>query len=198
MRRTWCTTGPGADLLLKGGRVVDPALGLDAVTDVLIAGGKVAQVGAGLSAGTSTRVVDAAGMLVLPGFVDLHAHFREPGGEGAEDIASASRAGSAGGYVAAFGMANTDPTVDTAPVLRGLIERARATAVVPVGFFAAVTRGLKGERAHGDGASSAGPARWPSATTAGLWPRPRSRAAPCRTSRSAAASWRCTPRTTRS
>jgi dihydroorotase len=146
MQRTWSKTGPGADLLLKGGRVVDPASGLDAVSDVLVAKGKVSEVGAGLSAGKGTRVVDAAGMLVLPGFVDLHAHFREPGGEDAEDIGSASRAAAAGGYVAAFGMANTDPTVDTAAVLRGLIERARATAVVPVGFFAAVTRGLKGEQ----------------------------------------------------
>jgi dihydroorotase len=146
MGRTWCKSGPGADLLLKGGRVVDPAAGLDGVMDVLVAKGKIAEVGTDLKAGKNTRVVDAAGMLVLPGFVDLHAHFREPGGEDAEDIASASRAAAAGGYVAVFGMANTDPVVDTAAILRGLIERAKAEAVVPVGFFAAVTRGLKGEQ----------------------------------------------------
>jgi dihydroorotase len=144
MERMWCKHAPAADLLIKGGRVVDPEAGLDGVMDVLVTKGKVAEVGKELGAGKTVRVVDAAGMLVLPGFVDLHTHLRAPGHEDAEDVASGSRAAAAGGYVAVFGMANTDPVVDSAPILRGLVETARAEAVVPVGFFAAVTRGLEG------------------------------------------------------
>jgi len=146
MERTWCKRLPAADLLIKGGRVVDPGSGVDAVRDVLVTKGKVAAVGADLEAGKNARVVDADGMLVMPGFVDLHAHFRTPGREDEEDIATASTAAAAGGYVAAFGMANTEPVVDTAMILTGLVERARTEAVIPVGFFAAVTRGLAGEQ----------------------------------------------------
>ncbi len=146
MERTWCKRLPAADLLIKAGRVVDPESGVDAVRDVLVSKGKVAEVGTDLKAGKNTRVVDAAGMLVLPGFVDLHTHFRTPGREDEEDLATASAAAAAGGYVAAFGMANTDPVVDTAMILKGLTEQARAAAVIPVGFFAAVTRGLAGDQ----------------------------------------------------
>jgi dihydroorotase len=145
MRRTWCKALPAADLLITGGRVVDPVTGVDAVQDVLIKKGKVAEVGKGLEAGKGTRVVDAAGMLVLPGFVDLHAHFRTPGREDEEDLATVSAAAAAGGYVAAFGMANTDPVVDNAGLLKGLARQAEADAVVPLGFFAAVTKGLEGQ-----------------------------------------------------
>ena len=145
MKRTWCKHLPAAELLIKGGRVVDPESGVDAVQDVLVKKGKVAEVGKSLKAGKNTRVVDAAGMLVLPGFVDLHAHFRTPGREDEEDIATATAAAAAGGYVAAFGMANTDPVVDTATILTGLSQRASVDALVPVGFFAAVTKGLAGE-----------------------------------------------------
>jgi dihydroorotase len=146
MERTWSKHLPAAELLIKGARVVDPESGLDAVRDVLVAKGKVAEVGADLRAGKSARVVDAQRMLVLPGFVDLHTHLRTPGREDEEDIATGSLAAAAGGYVTIFAMANTDPVVDSAPVLRGLTEKARAEAVVPVGFFAAVTRGLGGEQ----------------------------------------------------
>jgi len=146
MERTWCKSSPAAEVLVKGGRVVDPESSLDAVQDVLISKGKIADIGKGLKPGKSTTVVDAGGMLVLPGFVDLHTHLRTPGREDEEDIASGSAAAAAGGYVAVFGMANTDPVVDTAAVLRGLAETARAEAAIPVGFFAAVTRGLAGEQ----------------------------------------------------
>ena len=146
MGRTWYKRLPAAELLIQGGRVVDPESGVDAVQDVLISKGKVTAVGKGLKPGKTTRVVDAAGMLVLPGFVDLHTHFRTPGREDEEDLATGSTAAAAGGYVAAFGMANTDPVVDTAAILGGLAEQARADAVIPVGFFAAVTRGLAGEQ----------------------------------------------------
>ncbi len=145
MARTWCKHLPAAELLIRGGRVVDPESGVDAVQDVLVKKGKVAEVGKDLKAGKNTRVVDAGGMLVLPGFVDLHAHFRTPGREDEEDLATASAAAAAGGYVAAFGMANTDPVVDNAGLLKGLALQAGADAVIPLGFFAAVTKGLEGQ-----------------------------------------------------
>ncbi len=146
MERTWCKSAPAAELLVKGGRVVDPESGVDAVQDVLVSKGKISDVGKSLKPGKNTTVVEAGGMLVLPGFVDLHTHLRTPGREDEEDIATGSAAAAAGGYVAAFGMANTDPVVDTSTVLMGLIETARAEAAIPVGFFAAVTRGLAGEQ----------------------------------------------------
>jgi dihydroorotase len=116
------------------------------VLDVRVSGGKVAEVGAGLARGKSARVVDADGMLVLPGFVDLHSHFRTPGREDEEDLASASTAAAAGGYVAAFGMANTEPVLDHAAMFEGLALRAQAEASIPVGFHAAVSIGQKGEQ----------------------------------------------------
>ncbi len=146
MQRTWSRPGPALDVLLKGGRVVDPGSGIDQAQDVLVLKGKIAELGSDLAAPEGVREVDARGLLVLPGFVDLHAHLRTPGREDEEDLATGTRAAAAGGYVAVFGMANTDPVVDTAMLLAGLIERARREAVVPAGFYAAVTRGLAGER----------------------------------------------------
>ncbi len=146
MQRTWSRPGPALDILLKGGRVVDPGSGIDQAQDVLVLKGKVAELGGDLAAPEGVREIDARGLLVLPGFVDLHTHLRTPGREDEEDLATGTRAAAAGGYVAVFGMANTDPVVDTAMLLAGLIERARREAVVPAGFFAAVTRGLAGEQ----------------------------------------------------
>jgi dihydroorotase len=146
MERTWCKRAPAADALVQGGRVVDPEAGIDQTLDVLVKKGRIAEIGEGLKPAKATRVVDARGMLVLPGFVDLHTHLRTPGREDEEDIASGTRAAAAGGYVTVVAMANTDPVVDTATVLQGLADRARAEAVVPAGFYAAVTRGLAGEQ----------------------------------------------------
>lgn len=144
MRRTWCKQLPSANVLLKGGRVVDPEAGLDGAQDVLIKNGKVAELGGDIEAGEA-RVINVAGMLVLPGFIDLHSHFRTPGREDEEDLVTASAAAAAGGYVAAFGMANTDPVIDNAGLLTGLARQAAADAVIPLGFFAAVTKGLEGQ-----------------------------------------------------
>lgn len=145
-QRLWCKRAAKADLLIKGARVVDPEAGVDDVMDVLTTGGRVAAFGRGLEPGCDTAVRDADGCLLLPGFVDLHAHFRVPGGEDAEDLTAVTEAAASGGYVAAFGMANTHPVVDNAALLKRLARRAQAEASVPVGFHAAVTPGLKGER----------------------------------------------------
>ncbi|MGH2729499.1 MAG: dihydroorotase [Actinomycetota bacterium] len=131
--------------LLTGGRVVDPASGRDAVADVLIRDGVVAAIGTETAA-TDSEVVDATGLVVAPGFVDLHTHIREPGREDEETIASASAAAAAGGYTAVCAMPNTDPVADTASVTEkvwALGREAGLTDVVPAG---ALTRGLEGNK----------------------------------------------------
>jgi dihydroorotase len=144
--RLWCAPAPKADLFIGGARVVDPLAGIDDVLDVVIAKGKVAALGSGLTPPRGVRRIDAAGKLLMPGFVDLHVHLRTPGREDEEDIGSGTAAAAAGGYVAIFAMANTDPVVDTAPVLQALAQAAQAEAAVPVGFNAAMSRGLRGEQ----------------------------------------------------
>lgn len=131
------------ELLLKGGRVVDPATRHDAEADVRVADGVVAEVGAGLDAGTAA-VVDCSGLWVLPGFVDLHTHVREPGFEDAEDIATASAAAAAGGYTAICPMANTDPVCDSAAVAEMVWRRGVEVGLVDVFPVGAITKGLAG------------------------------------------------------
>jgi len=144
--RVWSKGGAGADLVVRGARVVDPQARLDAVCDVFVKRGKIAALGEDLEVPQSTRTVDGAGHLLLPGFVDLHAHLRTPGREDEEDLVSGTAAAAAGGYVALFSMANTDPVIDSAPVLEGLAQRAGAEASVPTGFFASVSRDLAGKQ----------------------------------------------------
>jgi dihydroorotase len=136
---------PETDVLIRGAHVLDPREGLETVTDVLVSGGEIAALGDGLDAPAGAEVLDGAGRHLFPGFVDPHVHLRTPGQEHKEDLDSGTRAAAAGGYVAVVAMPNTDPTVDSAPVLRALIEQARREARVPVGFMASVTRGLAGD-----------------------------------------------------
>ena len=142
--RTWCKGGAGAELLVRGARAVDPLAGLDQVVDVLVRRGRIVEIGDRLEAPARVRVIEAEGELLLPGFVDLHTHLRTPGREDEEDLGTASAAAAAGGYVAIFGMANTDPAVDSAAVLEGLSRQASAEATVPTGFYAAMSRELAG------------------------------------------------------
>jgi dihydroorotase len=134
----------GGSVLIKGARVLDPREGVDATLDVLVRDGVVAELGS-IEAPAGAEVLDGAGRHVFPGFVDPHVHLRTPGQEHKEDLDSGTRAAAAGGFVAVVAMPNTDPTVDSAPVLRALIEQARREARVPVGFMASITRGLEGE-----------------------------------------------------
>ena len=138
---------PPADLLVRGAHVLDPRAGIDAPHDVLVRGGTIAELGAPgtLEAPEGAEVLDGEGRHLFPGFVDPHVHLRTPGQEHKEDLDSGTRAAAAGGYVAVVAMPNTDPTVDSAPVLRSLREAARREARVPVGFLASITRGLEGE-----------------------------------------------------
>jgi dihydroorotase len=141
--RLFAKPGAPAELLVRGVHVLDPREGIDAVRDVLIRGGEIAAIGDDLEA--DVEVVDGAGLHAFPAFVDPHVHLRTPGQEHKEDLATGTAAAAAGGYCAVVAMPNTDPTVDDASILRALTDAARGQAAVPVGFMAAITRGLRGE-----------------------------------------------------
>jgi len=136
-------SGPKDDLVVQGARVVDPTQGLDAMVDVRIDAGAIAQIGTEVEV-NGHRVVDGFGLILAPAFVDPHVHLRTPGREDEEDVASGTRAAAAGGFCAILAMPNTDPAVDSAAVLRALVETARTQAEVPVGFLAAITKGQAG------------------------------------------------------
>lgn len=133
-----------SDLLVRGGRVLDPSLGIDGVLDVLVRDGRVARVGPDLEAG-AVPVFDAAGLLVVPGFVDLHAHLREPGFEQKGTIATETAAALRGGFTTVCAMPNTDPTPDTAPVVEALLQRIGSDARVRVFPIGAATRRRAGK-----------------------------------------------------
>jgi dihydroorotase len=137
---------PSATVLIRGARLLDPRAGLDQVADLLVRDGKLAEIGDSLRAPEGAELVDGAGLHAFPAFVDPHVHLRTPGREDEEDIDSGTRAAAAGGYGAILAMPNTDPIVDSAPVLRSLRESARAEGRVPTGFLAAITRGQQGDR----------------------------------------------------
>ncbi len=131
-------------LLVKGGRLVDPSGGRDGAFDLLLRDGIVAGVGSNLAAG-GARVLDATGLFVFPGFIDLHAHLREPGREQAETVATGLKAAAAGGFTAVCAMPNTDPVNDNRAISEYLVSKARGAAgprLYPIG---AVTRGQLGQ-----------------------------------------------------
>ena len=131
-------------LLIKNGRIIDPANGRDEVADLRIEEGKVAAIGRNLRAAADEEI-DASGKVVAPGFIDMHVHLREPGREDKESIASGTRAAAAGGFTAVCPMPNTTPVCDTAQGLQFLLSRAEANAVVHILPVAAVTQGQGGE-----------------------------------------------------
>ena len=132
-------------LLIAGGRVIDPASGLDGVADVAIAAGRIVEIGPGLTRLPAARVVDASGCIVAPGLIDPHVHLREPGGEHKETLATGSRAAVAGGFTTVCCMPNTVPALDTPELLAFIAARAEATAACRVFPIAAATKGRRGE-----------------------------------------------------
>ncbi len=132
--------------LIRGGRVVDPSQGIDAPADVLVVDGRVEAVGPGLAAPDGASVIEAGGLVVSPGFIDLHVHLREPGGEHKETIATGARAAAAGGFTTVWAMPNTDPPIDD-PAAVGYVKAAgraaRGARVSPIG---AASIGQKGEQ----------------------------------------------------
>jgi dihydroorotase len=131
-------------LLIKNGRVLDPATKTDAILDVLLDGERIAQTGANLAA-PGAEVFDATGMVVAPGFIDLHCHLREPGQEMSETIETGTKAAARGGFAAVCCMPNTQPVNDSASITRGIVERAQEKAAVRVWPIGAVSLGSKGE-----------------------------------------------------
>jgi dihydroorotase len=141
-------------VLIRGGRVIDPAQGLDRHLDVQIAAGRIVELGvdlpppvheAGDDPAAAPRIIDARGCIVAPGFIDMHTHLREPGFEYKETIATGLAAAAAGGFTAVAAMANTQPVHDTPAVTEYMVRRAavvRGTRLYPIG---AVSVGLRGE-----------------------------------------------------
>ena len=131
-------------LLIRGGRVIDPAARLDARVDVLVENGRISQIGDGLKA-KNAEVFDATGLVVTPGFIDIHTHLREPGREDKETIATGALAAAAGGFTAVCAMPNTTPVNDSGSTTRFIVETAKREAVVRVYPIGAITRGSLGE-----------------------------------------------------
>ncbi|MEI9973227.1 MAG: amidohydrolase family protein [Ignavibacteriota bacterium] len=130
-------------IVIKNGRVIDPASQTDRIADVLIVDGLIAGVAPDLSS-PNAEVFDATGMVVAPGFIDMHVHLREPGFEHAENIESGSRAAAAGGFTSVCCMPNTKPVNDSVTVTSYIVERARRSAVVNVFPIGAITKGSAG------------------------------------------------------
>jgi len=131
-------------LLIRNGRVIDPAGSVDAVQDVLIKGDRLERVGANLAVPSDTTILDASGKIVCPGFIDLHVHLREPGQEYKETVATGTRAAAAGGFTAVCAMANTHPVNDNRAVTDYIRAKADTEGVVRVYPIGAVTRELGG------------------------------------------------------
>lgn len=133
-------------LLISGGLVVDPSSGASAVKDVLIEDGVIRAVERGISQTRAAARFDASGLVVCPGFVELHSHLREPGGTESETIQSGTRSAAAGGYTTVLCMPNTTPVCDSPIVVRSVLDRALETGCVRVLPVAAITRGQLGEQ----------------------------------------------------
>jgi dihydroorotase len=134
-------------LLIKNGRVIDPTRNTDASLDILLDGERIAEITptGKISSSNGFEVFDAGGMVVAPGFIDLHAHLREPGQESSETIETGTRAAARGGFTAVCCMPNTKPVNDSASVTRFILDRAKAGASVRVWPIGAASVGSKGE-----------------------------------------------------
>ena len=133
-----------ARLLIRNGRLLDPSQHLDRLGDCLIEDGKIAEVGEGL-ASEGAEVLDAEGAWIAPGFIDVHAHLREPGQEYKEDLTSGGTAAVAGGFTQVACMANTEPVNDDASVTQFILDRAEKNSLAKIRPIAAATRGLEGK-----------------------------------------------------
>ncbi len=133
------------NLLIKNGHVIDPSQNLDEKLDILVADGIIKEIGKKLPAPKGAEVIDAKGLLVTPGLIDMHVHLRDPGLEYKEDIVTGTRAAAAGGFTSVACMPNTRPVNDNKAVTSYIIARARAEGLVNVFPVGAITQGSKGE-----------------------------------------------------
>ena len=133
-------------VVLRSGRVIDPASNFDAVADVVLKDGLVASVGRSGGVPDGAEVLDATGLVVAPGFVDLHVHLREPGREDAETVATGARAAVAGGFTTVCAMPNTDPVCDNQAAVGFVLKQAREADLARVHPIGAVSLGQQGEQ----------------------------------------------------
>lgn len=134
------------NVIIKNGRVIDPSQGIDDTLDVVVENGLIKEVGKELSASAGVEIINAGGMLVVPGLIDMHVHLRDPGLEYKEDIISGTRAAAAGGFTSVCCMPNTKPVIDNKAIASYIINKARTEGscnVFPVG---SITFGLQGDR----------------------------------------------------
>ncbi len=133
-------------ILIKNGRVIDPANGIDGILDIYIENETIEEVGSNLDySGADIEQIDASGKIVAPGLVDMHCHLREPGQEYKEDIETGTQSAAMGGFTSVACMPNTDPVVDNITVVEYIKSKAASSACVNVFPIGAITKGLKGE-----------------------------------------------------
>ena len=133
-------------MIIKGGRIIDPANGLDAVADILTDGGVIAAIGKNIE-DDSAEIINAEGNIVIPGLVDMHCHLREPGFEYKEDIVSGSKSAVAGGFTSVACMPNTKPAADNKDTIEYIIKRADEADMANVFPIGSITKGLGGTEA---------------------------------------------------
>lgn len=131
-------------ILIKNGRIIDPANNIDAELDLLVEDGKIAEIGESIES-KGAEIIDAAGLLVTPGLVDIHVHLRDPGFEYKEDVISGTRAAAAGGVTSLACMPNTSPIIDNLAICRYIISKAQEQGSANVFPIGSITKGLKGE-----------------------------------------------------
>ena len=142
--QTWQFKNKFKSLLVRGGRVIDPANNFDGVADVLLVDGKIAEVKPDINF-PAEKIFDATGKIVTPGLIDMHVHFREPGQEAKEDFLSGAKAAVAGGFTTVATMPNTSPVVDNAALVRAMVKRAEDIGLINIKIIGAVTKGQQGQ-----------------------------------------------------
>lgn len=138
------TQGPKRQLLIRGGRVIDPRNKLDAVLDILVEGQHIRQVGKDLKVGKEIDLINAAGLVVTPGLIDVHVHLREPGQEEKETIATGTAAAAMGGFTSVACMPNTVPPLDNVSQIQFVLMKAQSEGYVRVFPIGAITKGQEG------------------------------------------------------
>ena len=132
-----------SSLLIRGGRVINPANNFDKIADILIEYGKISAIDSEKNF-SADEIFDATGKIVTPGLIDMHVHFREPGQEAKEDFESGSKAALAGGFTTVATMPNTSPVVDNSALVRSMIKRAEDVGLINIKIIGALTKNQNG------------------------------------------------------